>query len=282
LKDPEGRPDVLVLGCGYAGRFVALGARRAGHSVRATVRSADRARALEAEGLEVVRSDILDAGVGAHVGEGTHVVVAFPPDGETEHRVATAIRGAEAVTFLSTTGVYAELVGKIDATTEVPAPSTDRTRRLLAAERMFLEVGATVLRCPGIYGPDRGLHVRVVRGEHRIPGDGTRCLSRIHVEDLARFVLAARHTHRHTFVVGDRSPAPHIEVVSWICETYGVPLPPFVPFESVHVSLRGDRRVDPSSALAALGVELLHESYRTGMAPEATGLVGSRGRSPLV
>ncbi len=269
-------PSVLVLGCGYAGRVVALRARAAGRSVRATVRSPDRARALEAEGLEVVRSDVLDASLGAHVSEDTHVVVAFPPDGDSEHRVAKLIRGAGAITFLSTTGVYAELAGRVDDATVAPEPTSDRTRRLLEAERVLLDVGATVLRCPGIYGPDRGLHVRVVRGEHRIPGDGTRCLSRIHVEDLAQLVLAAERTQRRIFVVGDRSPAPQLEVVSWICAVYGVSLPPFVPLESVHVSLRGDRRVDPTGALTALGVELLHPSYRTGMAPEATGLASGR------
>ena len=75
--------------------------------------------------------------------------------------------------------------------------------------------------------------------------------------------------------MGDRTPAPHVEVVRWICEAYGVPMPPFVPLESVHVTLRGDRRVDPSGALAALGVELRYPTYRVGMAPEATGIVGA-------
>ena len=266
---------VLVLGCGYAGRVVALRARAAGVAVHGTVRSPDRELALRAEGLEVSRSDGLDASVADLVDAHTHVVVAFPPDGVTELAVAAALGRAHAVTYLSTTGVYPELAGVVDDATPTTLAGTERTARLLGAERAFLAVGATVLRCPGIYGPDRGLHVRVVRGEHRIPGDGSRCLSRIHVEDLASFVLAAHATRARTFVVGDRTPAPHVEVVRWICEAYGVPMPPFVPLESVHVTLRGDRRVDPSGALAALGVELRYPTYRVGMAPEATGIVGA-------
>jgi len=265
-------PDVLVVGCGHAGRIVALRARASGHAVWVTTRSADRAQALAAEGLDVLRITALDATLRAHVGAGTHVVATFPPDGVAERVLASAARDAAAITWISTTGVYPEQAGRIDATTPAAPPTTDRSRRLLDAEQRLLDAGATVLRCPGIYGPDRGLHVRVVRGEHRIPGDGSRHLSRIHVEDLASFVLASRGHRARVFVVGDLSPAPHIEVVRWICAAYGVPLPPSVPFGEVHVSLRGDRQVDPSTAIAALGVTLRVPTYQVGMAPEATGL----------
>lgn len=269
---------MLVLGCGHAGRVIALRAREDGRVVRVTTRSPERAQALAADGLDVARTGALDPSIAAEVDEATHVVVAFPPDGSTERLAADAVRHAAAVTWLSTTGVYPLDAGRVDETTAPAAPTTERARRLLDAERWFLDVGATVLRCPGIYGPDRGLHVRVVRGEHRIPGDGTRHLSRIHVEDLATLVLASSATRGRTFVVGDRTPAPHLEVVRWICEAYGVPLPPSVPLDQAHVSLRGDRRVDPSAALAALGVALRVPSYQLGMAPSATGLVAGVDR----
>jgi nucleoside-diphosphate-sugar epimerase len=133
-----------------------------------------------------------------------------------------------------------------------------------------------VLRCPGIYGPDRGLHVRVVKGEHRIPGDGTRFLSRIHRDDLAQLVLASGDPGRargETYVVGDLEPGTHLDVVGFLAETYGVPFPPFVPLESVHETLRADRRIDGSRALATFGVTLRHPTYREGMAKAATGML---------
>jgi nucleoside-diphosphate-sugar epimerase len=109
-------------------------------------------------------------------------------------------------------------------------------------------------------------------------------LSRIHVDDLAQLILAlvpavgspaAPRAARvgETFVVGDLAPAPHVDVVRFVCETYGVPLPPFVPLESVHESLRADRRIDPSRALERAGIALIYPSYREGMAPAATGLL---------
>ncbi len=269
--------DLLVLGCGYAGRTTALLARSAGQSVRVTTRSQERARSLGAEGLEVVHTGPLDRSVEAHVGVGTHVVVAFPPDGETERRVADGLAGAASVAFISTTGVYPERAGRVDDETRAATPVTERTRRWLDAERTFLAVGATILRCPGIYGPDRGLHVRVLRGAHRIPGDGTRSTSRIHVHDVAQLLLASRRRPGATFVVGDLAPTTHLEIVEWLCATYRLPLPPFAPLDEVPVSLRADRRVDPSGALEALGVELVYPTYRTGMHPNATGLSSPSG-----
>jgi nucleoside-diphosphate-sugar epimerase len=134
-----------------------------------------------------------------------------------------------------------------------------------------------VLRCPGIYGPDRGVHVRLLRGDYRLPGDGSRSLSRIHVEDLAALLLATADGEGgaftgRTFVVGDLRPAPHREVVEYLCAAYGVPWPASVPLESVHATLRADREVDGSRALSELGVRLRFPTYREGMSPEATGL----------
>ena len=101
-------------------------------------------------------------------------------------------------------------------------------------------------------------------------------LSLVHVDDLAQLVLASggfAELRGHAMVVGDLEPAPHIDVVRFICEAYGVPMPAFVPLESVHESLRADRRVDPSRAITTLGVTLRYPTYREGVAPAATGIL---------
>jgi nucleoside-diphosphate-sugar epimerase len=265
---------VLVLGCGYAGVAVARLARERGCAVLAHVRSDARADALRAEGFEVHQRAVLDETLAERVDARTLVIVAFPPDGATDARIAPVLARGAGVTYISTTGVYGEHRGAVDDATPVPAPS-ERSARVLAAEDAYRKSGATILRCPGLYGRDRGLHVRVMKGEHRIPGDGTRFLSRIHVEDLAQLVLAsgaAARARPDTFVVGDLEPAPHVDVVRFIADAYGVPMPPFVPLESVHESLRADRRIDATRALTTSGVTLRYPTYREGMAPAATGL----------
>jgi nucleoside-diphosphate-sugar epimerase len=256
---------VLVLGCGYAGSAVARRARAQGRPVLATVRSEDRASVLREQGFTVLASPRLDGQIAQHVTADTQVVVAYQPDPETDAAVAPALRGARAITYVSSTGVYGDHTGKVDDSTQVPAHPSARTARLLAAEQAYRSVGATVLRCPGIYGPERGLHTRILRGEHRIPGDGSLYSSRIHVEDLATFALNADRAPGETFVVGDLEPARMIELVRFVCETYQLPLPASVPIEQVHETLRANRAVDASRARSRLGVSLQFPTYREGM-----------------
>lgn len=270
--------QVVILGAGYVGREVARQALARGDRVLATVRSAERARALrDLAGLQVVQSPTLDAGIARHVDTNTHVVICYPADAATDAIVAPALRHAANLTYVSSTGVYGATSGAIDDHTPVPAPDA-RAARLLAAEDCWRAAGATVLRCPAIYGPDRGLHVRVLRGEHRIPGDGTRHLSRIHVVDLAALLLAAAKVRGETFVVGDLHPAPHIEVVRYVCETGGLPMPPSAAIDSLHPSLGADRSIDGRRALSALGVVLRFPSYREGMALERLEQTGRDGQ----
>ena len=80
-------------------------------------------------------------------------------------------------------------------------------------------------------------------------------------------ILASPAAPGETFVVGDAKPARHADVVSWICEAYGVAMPPSVPLAEVHETLRGDRRVDGSRALRVLGVTLRYPTYESGYAP---------------
>jgi nucleoside-diphosphate-sugar epimerase len=263
---------LLVLGCGYTGvRAVRLGAAR-GLDVIATVRTPERAAELAGEPCRLLVAPQLEPDIADHVDAETHVVITYPADRATDARIAPALRRAHSIAYISSTGVYGESRGRLDDTTPLPAAPDERGARLLAAEAAYRAVGATVLRAAGIYGPDRGLHLRVLRGEHRIPGAGTRTLSRIHAEDLAQFCLAATQHPPDTFVIGDELPAPQLEVVRFICEQYGVPMPPHAELAAVHPSLRADRAVDASRARAQLGVTLKYPTYREGMSPAATGI----------
>ena len=272
--------ELVVLGCGYAGLAVAREARMQGLSVLVHARREERAADLAREGFKVWHAPTLEAAALREVIEARErpaVLIAFPPDARADEAVASALknaaRGASHVVYLSTTGVYGDHRGKVDDSTPV-ADDDDRARRWLDAEAGYLRVEATVLRCSAIYGPDRGVHTRVLRGEHKLPGDGAQTTSRIHVFDLARLVLAcmAKGVPARTYVVGDRHPAPHREVVEHVCQVYGVPFPPSIPLEEAHPSLRADRAVDPSGILALASVSLRYPSYREGMAPTATGL----------
>jgi len=247
--------DLLILGQGYTGSVVARLAHERGLHTVGTVRNPDHA----GRGILVAPSPSVLAG---YVTAATHVIVCFPPDGTTDAALAPLFGDAKAITYLSTTGVYGDRRGVIDDTTPIAAAPSPRR----AAEEIWHAVGATILRCPAIYGPDRGIHVRMRAGDYRIAGDGSQFTSRIHVVDLARLILAAGDVRGETFVVGDQAPATQNEICRWIADEYGIPFPPYVPLEQVHPTLRADRQVDGARALEVLGVTLAYPRYSDGMA----------------
>jgi len=253
--------DVVVFGAGFTGAAVCEAALRRGLSTLGVVRSQDSAARLQARGVETTTDD---AGVVARsrVGPATHAIVTFPATEPAELALGPLLGRARAVSYLSTTGVYEDLEGVIDDSTALPTQTSAKYAGVLAAERTFREVGAAVLRAPGIYGPGRGLHVRLQRGDFKLSGDGGRYGSRIHVEDLAELLLASAATPGQTFVVGDLEPCRQIEMVTWLCERLGLPLPASAPLDQVHETLRHSRRVDASRALRLLGVNLRYPTYR--------------------
>ncbi len=263
-------PHLLILGGGFTGHAVARLGRSAGATVTATTRKADRADGLRAQGIDALLAPALEAdAIATRVDEDTRVLVTFPPDGATDRRVAPALARAAAIAYVSSTGVYGEARGHIDDGTPANGASP-RAKARLDAETIWRDRGAVIVRAPGIYGPGRGMHLRLARGELRIPGDGTKFLSRTHVADLAAalwalLVLPAPR-RGETFVMGDAEPAPHIQVVRWLCDAMELPLPPFAPLDEVDETLRNDRRVDSARLRALLPAPLAYPTYREGFA----------------
>jgi hypothetical protein len=267
---PVSDGPLLLLGFGDAARAVLRAA--AGRRVVASTRRAERAAEIEAAGARALVAPELTAGQIAPFAEGAEVLVSFPPDGATDARVAAGLGGARSVVYVSSTGVYGDRRGVIDDTTPVD-PGAPRAAPRLAAEELYRARGAVVLRAPGLYGPGTGLHERLRAGSYRVPGDGQGCISRIHLDDLASLVLAALARGRagETFVVGDLAPVPQIEMIRFLCERLGIPVPPSLPLAEVSPTLRGDRRVDPSRALRDLGVTLRYPTYREGFVASLAG-----------
>lgn len=255
--------DLVVFGAGYAGSRVAEAAARRGRSTLAVVRSEASAQALRARGL---RATTLDACSVAResVTPATHAVVTFPPAGAVDAELAALLLKARAVSYLSTTGVYEALEGVIDDDTPLPTVPSLKYAAVRAAEAAYRAVGGAVLRSPGIYGHERGIHVRLARGEFKLSADGSRYGSRIHVEDLAELLLASAKTPGETFVVGDLEPCRQRDMVTWLCERLGLPFPESAPLDQVHETLSRNRRVNPARALERLGVNLKYPTYREG------------------
>src|SRR5690606_11373858 len=96
--------------------------------------------------------------------------------------------------------------------------------------------------------------------------------NRIHVEDIGRVTqLAAAQRLAGTFNLSDDAPAPPQDLVTYAAELLGVPPPPEVPFETAEMTemarsfYADNKRVSSRAIKEALGIELLHPTYRDGL-----------------
>jgi nucleoside-diphosphate-sugar epimerase len=232
--------------------------------VQATTRDSERAARLAALGLTpIVTSSLLSRPL--PIDQETAVLVTFPPDGTTDRAIAPQLVRARSVAYVSSSIVYGDAHGRVDEST--PADGrTPRARARLDAESVYRDLGAAIVRAPAIYGPGRGLHLRLAAGTLRLAGDGHNIVSRVHVEDLASALveLLLRGTRDALFVAGDRLPAPHVDVIRFLCETMHLPMPPHAPAEEADETLRSERALDPSLLWQTLGFEPRFPTYREG------------------
>jgi len=255
---------LLILGTGFTGSIVARDALARGIPVVASTRDPERARALATRGLTPLCLPDLTAEP-LPLDERTSVLVTFPPDGRTDRALAPQLARARSVAYVSSSVVYGGARGHVDEQTPVRG-DTPRAIARIDAESVYRDLGATIVRAPAIYGPGRGLHLRLASGALRLAGEGTNVISRVHVEDLASALLEllVRGTRDALFVAGDRLPAPHGEVIRFLCETMNLPMPEHAPADQADETLRNERALDPSLLWSTLGREPRFPTYREG------------------
>ncbi len=199
--------------------------------------------------------------------QGSDLLVSFPPDIETERDLATLSIDANKIVYISSTGVYGKMRGRIDETSPVDRSDVNAAARL-NAEDIWRNLGAVVLRAAGLYGVNTGLHLRLRQSDYRLVGDGNRFVSRIHLDDLARIVLAAFSCAQPgaLYVVADKMPALQSEVVTWICHQLNIAVPAFAQEKESILTRQADRQIIASKVLSDLQIELAYPSYKEGYA----------------
>jgi nucleoside-diphosphate-sugar epimerase len=156
--------------------------------------------------------------------------------------------------------------GSGDVVTEdtPPDPVTPTARVLLEAEELFHEQFpyGTVLRLSGLYGPGRTRLIDKVRS-----GDaagGAAWTNRIHRDDAAAAAVHLLTTEAQplTLYLGtDDRPVPEREVLEFVAQELGVPLPEDVP--EADAPPRGAKRLS-NARLRESGFEFRYPTYREG------------------
>ncbi|PZX11828.1 nucleoside-diphosphate-sugar epimerase [Palleronia aestuarii] len=276
---------LLSFGHGYSARALARQLLPAGWEITGTTRRAEKAEEIRSEGVTPLLWPGTDPA--PEIVRATHILVSAAPDeagdpvlGACRDALSSAAPHLDWVGYLSTTGVYGDHGGGwIDEETPL-APSTRRGEQRVAAEAAWRALAAEsglplhIFRLAGIYGPGRGPFAKVRNGTARRIVKPGQVFSRIHVDDIARVLVAsiARPRPGAVYNVCDDDPAPPQDVIAHAADLLGVARPPEVAFEDAEMSPMArsfyaeSKRVRNDRLHAELGVTLEYPTYRDGLA----------------
>lgn len=269
---------LLSLGHGYSAQALARLLIPQGWRVIGTTRSAAKAQALRAQGVEPIlwQDDLTSA-----LAQSTHLLSSIAPDESGDpvllrYGQQIAARPLHWVGYLSTTAVYGDHKGAwVDETTAL-TPGTARGAARVAAEQAWSALGLPlhIFRLAGIYGPGRGPFEKVRDGTARRIIKTGQVFSRTHVQDIAQVLAAsiARPAPGGIYNVCDDDPAPPEDVLSHAARLLGLPDPPAIPYETAEMTPMArsfyaeSKRVRNDRIKADLGIKLLYPTYREGLA----------------
>ncbi|MBL8659609.1 MAG: SDR family oxidoreductase [Rhodospirillales bacterium] len=279
---------LFCFGFGFSAQVLAERLGRLGWGIAGTCRDAGKRRALAARGVDAWlfdRDRPLEKAPLALEGA-TAMLVSAPPDRAGDpvldhHGGEIAALDLDWIGYLSTTGVYGDTGGETVDEDAPLRPSSARSRRRVAAEAAWLDLGRRhglpvhVFRLAGIYGPGRSALDQVRLGRIRRIDRPGHLFSRIHVDDIATVAQAsmARPHPGRVYNVCDDEPAAQADVVAFACSLLGVEPPPPIPFalatqemSAMALSFWADnRRVDNARIKDELAVTLAHPDYRAGL-----------------
>ena len=275
---------LISIGHGYCAQALAGLLRPQGWRIIATTRSAVKAEALRAQGIEALVWP--GTPLAPALAEASHVLSSVAPGADGDPVLAAAgddiaaARHLAWVGYLSTTGVYGDHGGGwVDEDTP-PTPGHARGAARVAAEADWREVCARagvplqVFRLAGIYGPGRGPFGRIRSGQARRIIKPGQVFSRIHVEDIAAALaagIARPGSGARIYNLCDDKPAPPQDVIAFAAGLLGLPPPPEVDFDTAPLSpmarefYRDSRRVRNDRAKAELGWVPRYPDYRSGL-----------------
>jgi nucleoside-diphosphate-sugar epimerase len=286
-------PMLFCFGLGYTAGHLAEKLKDDGWQIAGTARSADGVARIQALGFMGHVFDGSQPGPGSKPGQSagsavwaaSHVLISVPPDGLGDpvlrhHAEDIAQSRAEWIGYLSTIGVYGDHRGAwVDELTPT-APLSERSRRRAHAEQQWLDFGrqagkrVEIFRLAGIYGPGSSVIDGLRNGTARSIVKDDQVFNRIHVEDIARTLIAAflRPQLHAIYNVTDDEPAPPQDVNAFAAKLLGLPAPREIAFEDAEMSDMGrsfyaeNKRVRNDRIKIDLGVKLAFPTYREGLA----------------
>ena len=227
---------ILVAGCGYVGLRAGKLLRAQGHQVFGIRRSSAGLQEVAASGLEPTHFDLV-----------TWEGQALPNVDAILHTASSARGGPEAYRqiyvegttnlarwgeetgvryflYTSSTGVYSQTDGSW-VTEESPAtPNSENSEILLKAEELIRDskLNSAIFRVAGIYGPQRGYHLKQFLAGKAAIGKTAKIINMVHVEDVAAVLTAAISQNKEgLYNLVDCKPVTDHELYAWLSNRLG-------------------------------------------------------------
>jgi nucleoside-diphosphate-sugar epimerase len=282
---------LICFGFGYCAEHFVAAFRQNYDRIVGTVRGKERAAVLNAYDAGRLHALVFDGTpappeLKSVLAEANFVLVSVPPGAEGDP-VLAALRDdlanakhLQSIVYLSTVGVYGDHGGAwVDEQTP-PKPGAARSRKRLAAEQAWQELGkrygiaVAILRLAGIYGPGQNALVQIARGKARRIIKQGQIFNRIHVGDIAQAIDAA-FTRKASgiFNVADDEPSPPGDPIAFAAQLMRIEPLPEVAFEDAAPSMspialsfwQECRRVKNDKLKRELGVVLRYPTFREGL-----------------
>ncbi len=264
--------NLLIIGCGYSGLAIAkIWQKKFQAQIYGTTRT--RQKTLQSQNILALNLEDESAITKAIEAANAIILSAPPPDPAEPFAKAIAQTGAW-LAYLSTTAVYGDHQGEwVDETTP-PSPASPRGQARLEVEQFWQSQAPriNIYRLAGIYGPGRGPFEKLQNGRAQMIIKKDQVFGRIHVDDIARILLASYEAQDQSQIynLSDDLPAPPQDVLLYAAQKLGTPPPASVNFEHAKLSPMArsfygeNKRISNAKIRQHFGT-LLYPDYQSGL-----------------
>ena len=214
----------------------------------------------------------------------THILVSVPPNDlgdifiQNYRDIIIKNKNIEWIGYLSATNVYGDHNGKLVSESSQTKPKTKKGINRLVAEKQWLELISKfnlpikIFRLAGIYGPNRNIKERLIKGLVKNIFKEGQFFSRIHVEDVANILSLSMNniTKNKIYNLADDFSCNLNVIIEYLCEKNSLIKPAQISFDDMSPDYKKEsfflenKRVDNSLVKKDLLKNFKYPSFKEG------------------
>ena len=214
----------------------------------------------------------------------THILVSVPPNDlgdifiQNYREIITKNKNIEWIGYLSATNVYGDHNGELVSESSQTKPKTKKGINRLVAEKQWLELISKfnlpikIFRLAGIYGPNRNIKERLIKGLVKNIFKEGQFFSRIYVEDIANILNLSMNniTKNKIYNLADDFSCNLNVIIEYLCEKNSLIKPVQIDFDDMSLDYKKEsfflenKRVDNSLVKKDLLKNFKYPSFKEG------------------